>query len=181
MSLIGDIFSIFDEVSCVLQDVEKGVPLLADAKPRSELDYFAKYDPLLSDLMKEHKDACGYRAMSAKQYGKADGMTDMAAIAEDSAWCAVQTRYLELRGDRALMKAVQSEMAADQAAEQKTLKDAAQNKLLQQYRLMQMAGTLRKDSKIESGFEWLLLLLSFMDGVAFFRSGPSYRFNAMAA
>ena len=97
----------------------------------SELDAFAALDPLLGDLQKQYLDLRLSRKKQEKQFGKDSPMAEIAQDAEDSAWCMAQTRYIELRADRQLMKRVQTMLHEhraylDKVAEEKA-KAAARN------------------------------------------------------
>lgn len=76
----------------------------------TELQAFQILDPLLARLHKEYLDAKDHRAKAIKDFGQDDPMTDMAMLVEDSAWCAMQARYMELRADRVLMAKAQTLM-----------------------------------------------------------------------
>lgn len=80
---------------------------------REEIDVFAQYDPLLADLQKQYLDARAVRKRQLESFGAEDPMAEIAADMEDSAWCAMQTRYIELRDERLLMARVQKEMRAE--------------------------------------------------------------------
>ena len=75
--------------------------------PMSELEAFIQMDPLLADLHKEFQDVRRNHRDLLFKNGPDDAMAQMAADLEDSAWCAMQTRLLELRGQRILMRKAQ--------------------------------------------------------------------------
>jgi Asp-tRNA(Asn)/Glu-tRNA(Gln) amidotransferase A subunit family amidase len=77
------------------------------AKPLDELHAFMRLDPLLADLHKQYMDAKDNCAELVREHGADDVMVDVAMDMEDSAWCAMQTRYLEVRAKRDLMEKAQ--------------------------------------------------------------------------
>ncbi len=99
--------SILNDVSKRLDAFqEEEAPVTQDLM--SELDVFARLDPLLGDLQKQYRNAQLTRRQQEKQFGHDSAMADVALEAQDSAWCAMQTRYMEVRKDRSLMHKVQS-------------------------------------------------------------------------
>ena len=60
------------------------------------------------------------RLKAQKQYGSDDGMTELAVLNEDSAWCTMQTRYLELRNNRDSMARAKSVLAKAEYAAKRT-------------------------------------------------------------
>lgn len=86
-------------------------PLKTQKKSKSakldELSAFRCLDPLLDALHCDFMTAKGASAQAVKEFGADSPMAEIACEAEDSAWCAMQTRLLEVRGDRALMRRAQ--------------------------------------------------------------------------
>ncbi len=70
---------------------------LSHEKNLTELDAFIILDDLLASLNKQYLDAKSHRLELSKAYGADDGMTQLAVDMEDSAWCAMQTCFMELR------------------------------------------------------------------------------------
>lgn len=148
----------------------------------TELQAFLTFDPLLASLHKEYLDAKDNRAKAVKDFGADDAMTEMAMLVEDSAWCAMQTRYMELRADRALMAKAQDLMeeerlAATRQREKENAKDA-----LRYYNYLDMIVRMRR--KRESDMNWaalalLLVLNGNLDGFRFYQ--PMHQFNRLAA
>lgn len=80
------------------------------SQPLSELDAFVQIDPLLGNLQKDYLEAKSQRIDLVALYGNDDAMAEVIMDMEDSAWCAMQTRYLELREERELMEKAQRMM-----------------------------------------------------------------------
>lgn len=57
----------------------------------------AAEDPVLASLIKQYLNASRQHKALMKRYGYHDPMADVAADMVDSAWCAIQTRIIELR------------------------------------------------------------------------------------
>lgn len=117
-------------------------PMAAPLNPqpdlREELDLFADMDPLLSDLQKQYLDAKAVRRKQVQAFGANDPMAEIAADMEDSAWCAMQTRYIELRGERLLMARVQKEMRVERRQREYLLKREKERKALLFFQQMQL-------------------------------------------
>lgn len=146
-----------------------------------ELQTFMLLDPLLADLNKEYLDARGSRLQAEKDYGRGDGMADLAAILEDSAWCALQTRYMELRGDRRMMVQVRQMMDEARCEEEKEARKEKEREALQLYEQMRMFAYMREKNQSSSASWWLLLMMLRNPLVPFRDHHASYRFNLLAA
>ena len=84
----------------------------------AEFELFCAADGLLRDLYKQYLEA-KRQYSQVKQGGKAyDAMLDVAEESLDSAWCAVQTRLLELRADGILMQKIQHALIQKELEEQ---------------------------------------------------------------
>lgn len=171
------LISIMNDVSGYLDTVQAPVSVA------SEMDAFIALDPLLASLHKRYLDAKQFRIRAQAEYGADDGMADMAVIAEDSAWCAMQTRYMEVRKDRAMMAQAQKLMAealVEEAAERKREKEKEALKLLE---LMEFYVRLRENAQKNSAYIWLVyLLLCSHRNVTYYT--PNYvaqNFNRLAA
>ncbi|MGB1076999.1 MAG: hypothetical protein ACPG05_01725, partial [Bdellovibrionales bacterium] len=64
-----------------------------------EISIYASLDPILGDLVKQYKDADKYAHELDQTFSNDDPMAEIAHDRKDSAWCAVETRLLELRED----------------------------------------------------------------------------------
>lgn len=147
----------------------------------SELEVFACEDGLLADLQKQFMDAKDHHRRAVKEYGPHDGMTEMAILLEDSAWCAMQTRYMEVRSNRALMKKVQAIMEEQRIAAERAVKAEAEKEALYQYRLMQTLNASDKRKDDEATGLLLFLMMHNQMHMPMFRVPASYSFNRLAA
>lgn len=151
-----------------LQDVMNTVARQLDAMhphpshaPRNiltELEIFASIDPLLGDLQRQYKDARYIRRTQEKMFGPDDPMGDVARDAEDSAWCAMQTRHMEVRADRDMMRqvqAIQHEQREDERRERERVDNRAR---LDTYYQADMMARMKQRTKTPSLFEWLVVL-----------------------
>ena len=88
-------------------------------------------------------------------------MAEVALDMEDSSWCAMQTRYIELRQERELMEKVQRLMrASEEQAELEVEKD--KEKQLDKY--IYWSQTVQKIREMNTPpriFEWAILLSVF--------------------
>jgi hypothetical protein len=165
--------SIMNDVSAHI--VEVAPPVL------TELQAFLLIDPLLVRLHKEYLDAKDTRCKSEKDFGKDDPMTDMALLIEDSAWCAMQTRYMEVRADRNLMAKAQSLMEEERAKEKirKDREKAAEAVRL--YNVMEMLMKIRKKEAAIINWVWAIIFLLDNKAFSFRTYQPSHQFNMLAA
>ena len=147
-----------------------------------EMQAFLYLDPLLSSLNKQYLDAKHNRIAAAKDFGADDGMTEMATLLEDSAWCAMQTRYMELRNDREL-RAQANAMIEESVREEKRLRQKDKDKeALRAYEHMQMAERMRKPRGNNDEGLWLLVLMLSVNGGEWFRPyHATHNFNRLAA
>lgn len=158
-----------------------------NAAPRealSELAAFCRLDPLMAELHKQYIDAKILRAQATCEYGADDGMSDMARINEDSAWCAMQTRYMELRSDRALMAQAQEMVREDEydVALQKRLEE--EREALKIFYLLQLSEQMAEKRKPQEGFLYLIWWFSIagiQSGPEAFQWFPTHQFNRIAA
>ncbi len=182
MGLADNLHEIMNDVSAHL---DRATPSFMPAKHQvlGELEAFLMLDPLLADLHKQFLDAKHNRQQAAKEYGKGDGMTDMAAILEDSAWCAMQTRYMEIRSNRRQMANAQK-LINDSIAEEKRLEKIEREKeALKAFEQMQMFARMKAPKENNNADLWLLMLFLFTPNKQEFFRDPyaSYRFNRLAA
>jgi hypothetical protein len=147
-----------------------------------EFGAFLMLDALLADLQKQYLDAKSNHAKAVKEYGPGEPMTDMAAWMEDSAWCAVQTRYMELRADRVLMAKAQTMVRADQAEGQDKEEKTQKAEALKIAQMMQLYESMRPQRKDNDAAMWWLYFLLFHKPQADFRfHHPAVAFNRLAA
>ena len=131
--------------------------------PLSELEAFMQMDGLLASLNKDYLEAKSQRRELAALYGDEDAMAEVAMDMEDSAWCAMQTRYLELRAERELMERAQRLM---RGVEEKIEEEKAKDKVLEAQQLaysVRVVEQLRaKERRVTIGaFEALFVLMIF--------------------
>lgn len=130
-------------------------------QPLSELDAFIEMDHLLASLHKDYLDAKAHRVELIALYGDNDAMAEVAMDMEDSAWCAMQTRYLELREKREVMERAQRLM---RRAEEKVEQEKAREKAYEAKQFAYYLKTLEKIkemNKTPSILEWAILFLIF--------------------
>lgn len=148
----------------------------------SEMDAFMLLDPLLASLNKEYLDAKHNRLRAEKDYGSGDGMTELAALLEDSAWCAMQTRYMEVRSERAMMAKAQDLMEESRVEELRLAKKERERDALQAFEAMQLFTRMRATREKNYADFWLMLFMLHMDQPVLFRNNyASYPFNRIAA
>lgn len=96
----------------------------ASAQGLSEIEAFMCFDEVLASLNKQYLEAKQQRKELMAIHGADDAMVEVALDMEDSSWCAMQTRYIELRQERELMEKVQRLMrASEETAELQAQKD----------------------------------------------------------
>lgn len=131
----------------------------------SELEAFAALDPLLADLQKQYLNLRLTRSKQEEQFGKDSPMAEVAMEVEDSAWCMAQTRYIELRKDRALMRRVQemliTQRLTKQQAEELKKQTEVHNKAQQLNSFYHAQQTLQRADrrKSKSVFSWIWLFV----------------------
>ncbi len=150
-------------------------------EPMSELEAFAKSDDLLAALRKEYLDVKAIRLKTQKEFGRDDSMVDMAVDVEDSAWCAMQTRYMELRDNQiAAIKAknvIEEERRIQKIAREKL----EQQKALDYYYSLQKIAHIKETAKFDYAlFIWAMIMLDSIRA-EFFRIQNSYKFNVAVA
>lgn len=157
-------------------------PAVAPVCKNDEMAACMQVDPVLASLNKQYVDAKAIRRRSEKEYGADDCMTMIAADMEDSAWCAMQTRYMELRSDKAVMKAAQEKMAeeAERAEHEKALeKEEEQRRTAER---IQMLETIEKRKQADLLFLIVVWYMMMNGRWSVFRyEMPSHSFNRLAA
>lgn len=170
---------VMNAVSRQLDAAAVAAPSLAGM---SELDAFIALDPLLSDLHKQYIDARHTRLQAQKEYGPDDPMTEMAIDMEDSAWCAVQTRHMEIRSQRAKMAEAQKIMEEARVEEAAQAKKQKEKDALERYRQMEFFARMNDKNKFNGADIWLALVFLFnRDWFPFRYEQPTYSFNRCAA
>ena len=139
-------------------------------KPLSEMDALVSQDDLLAHLHKEFLNAKGSFDRLMRENGADDAMTEVAADMMDSAWCAMQTRMMEVRANGAVMAQAQAMMQASMRQMKETQEQQEQKKALALYHKMQMLQHLknvRQAQKIKQEkekvpfFEMVFILMMF--------------------
>lgn len=169
----------------IMRRVSEGLDRCQPAPARAalnEFDAFLILDSLLTDLNKHYLDAKEQRRLAVREFGD-DGMSDMAAILEDSAWCAVQTRYMELRADRLFQKRAQALMEEERAAERKAKEAERDKERLAIYHMVQSAAMMKKNGRDDAVMFWLAVfyLREIQRQETLFREQAHYCFNRLAA
>ena len=181
------LLDIMNEVSARLDHGPSFTPTRS-VRILDEMQAFMLLDPLLADLNKQYVDAKGARLQAEKEYGRGDGMTDMAMMLEDSAWCAMQTRYMEVRANRRLMSQAHNLMDESRREEEERVAEEKTRNALKLIDQMQMMLRIREMSEAQEKRArsradwWLFLMLMVNDKNGLFRySHPTYNFNMLAA
>lgn len=112
--------------------------------PLSELDALVSQDELLAHLQKEFLNAKASYDRLLRENGADDAMTEVAADMVDSAWCAMQTRMMEVRANGAVMARAQSMMQASKNKIQKNIEDKKKKRALELFHKMQMLQYINK-------------------------------------
>ena len=129
--------------------------------PISELEAFIQMDDTLAQLNKDYLEAKVQRLELVALNGADDAMAEVALDMEDSAWCAMQTRYLELREERELMERAQRMMRKIEAEIEKVKlsEQAAEARQVAGYmKVLERIKQMAKEPKI---YELLLLFMIF--------------------
>lgn len=127
----------------------------------SELDAFILMDATLAGLNRQYLEAKSQRKELVKLNGADDPMAEVAMDMEDSNWCAMQTRYLELREDRELMVKAQRMMreSEEKVEQEEVLEKERKSKEMAYYN--RILDKIREQNKVPEIFEWLLVFMLF--------------------
>ncbi len=173
------LLDIMNEVSARL---DRGPVQTTPARILDEMQAFMQLDPLLADLHKQYMDAKGTRIQAEKEFGRGDGMTDMAMMMEDSAWCAMQTRYMEVRNDRRLMAQAQELIEESRLEDEYRRKKEKEREALRIFEMLQLYARMRETQKSFSAGWLVVAILYLAEQPNFFRNHhASYSFNRLAA
>ncbi len=157
-------------------------PAIASVCTNDEMAAFMQVDPVLASLNKQYLDAKSIRRQSEKEYGANDGMTMIAADMEDSAWCAMQTRYMELRGDKAMMKAAKEKMAEEAEREERAKNLEKEEEQRRTAERIQMLETIEKRNQADLLFLLVIWYVMMNERWSVLRYEiPSHSFNRLAA
>ena len=184
MGTNSSLHTVMNDVASMLDGMLSAAPQTQKStrEPKSDMDAFIEIDPLLAQLHKDFIDARHMRIKAQAEYGQDNAMTDMAGYSEDSAWCAMQTRYMELRADRNCMAKAQKMVAEDIIELEREQREEREKENLKLYQQMQVYDRMRERKGVNAAaalFFYLLIALgprSIFDGPQ-----PTYKFNALAA
>lgn len=132
--------------------------------PLSEIDAFMQMDDLLAHLHKEYLESKMHRQQLLAQNGKGDPMAEIAMDMEDSAYCALQTRYIELRQIRDMMAKAQRLMRESvEAIEREKNKEQLQKftNFILFLKMQSSQNEQNRHNNSTGGFEYAILLLIF--------------------
>lgn len=132
---------------------------LRPSNPLSELEAFIQIDPLLASLQKDYLDAKSQRVELVALYGGEDAMVEVIMDMEDSAWCAMQTRFLELHDERELMERAQRLM---RRAEEKIEDEKQREKVYEAKQFSYYLDTLAKIKEMNKPSNILEVALLFL-------------------
>ena len=171
-------------MNAVSSHLEKTAFLPVMASALSELDAFVNLDPLLADLNKQYRDARANCAQAEAEFGADDPMAEMALLVQDSAWCAMQTRYMELRAEREMMARAQELMEEARLEEESRARKNRERDALDKFRNWETVLRLQKEGREKSNGAdiWLAAMFLWLSEKQMFRFyHPTYSFNRLAA
>lgn len=124
-----------------------------------EEDFFIEADGIFASLNRHYLDARARHDDARREHGADSPMADIAADALDSAWCAMQTRLMELRANGDLMRSVQSKMR-EAALEEEREKQAEQDRhALNFFYRIETARVIAERNKTPAIYEWFAILI----------------------
>lgn len=175
-------FALLDVMNEVSARLDRGPVQTRPAQILDEMQAFMLLDPLLADLHKQYMNAKGTRLQAEKEFGPRDGMTDMAVMMEDSAWCAMQTRYMEVRGNRQMMLQAQELIEESRLEDEYRRKREKEREALRTFEMLQLYARMREAQKSFSAGWLIVAILYLAEQPNFFRNHhASYSFNRLAA
>ncbi len=129
----------------------------------SELEAFILLDDTLEALHKQYMDAKAQRKELVALCGRDDAMTVVAIDMEDSCWCAMQTRYIELRAVGKMMAKAQTMMRRREydikEMELRILERDKEKQARDFMNYLKIIEVLKEKNKTPRIFEWLALFL----------------------
>lgn len=131
----------------------------------TEFEVFCAQDPLLRDLNKQFLDAKAYHQKLIQENGQDDPMAEIAADMEDSAWCAVQTRLLELKKEPERVRQVQRIVLESEIAYQECQERLAQKKMKDSMRFfmnMLRFQDQKRQARADSGLVFFVIAMIFL-------------------
>lgn len=153
-------------LSDVLNDLAGGraAALARDIVPVSsvtEESLFIGQDAVLASLNREYLNSRAYHDAARREHGADSPMTDIAADALDSAWCAMQTRLMELRADGGLMRLVQTKLRDAAREAERAQREAQDRGALSLFNRMEAARIAKAHDKSSPVYDWLLVFMIF--------------------
>ncbi len=131
----------------------------APATRRTEADIFMDMDGVLESLDRQYRYAKQQHTAARLEHGADSPMVDIAADMEDSAWCAMQTRLMELRADGSMMRAVQKKMLEEAREEENARQALKDRKALDFFNRMEALRLFKRNNKSSSIYEWLAFVI----------------------
>ncbi|GEM_PF-2375452 len=144
---------------------EKIIPspqyISAATQSLSELEAFAILDETLNDLHKQYLSAKAQRKSLIVTNNTDDPMVSIAIDMEDSLWCAMQARYIELRQKRCLMQRVQKMMRQHQQSlenmQEQAIKREEKQKTQDFINFCELMRTLKERNRSSRILEFLMM------------------------
>ena len=137
----------------------------AAMKSLGELEAFIILDDLLNSLHKQYLDAKAQRKELVALGGQDDAMASVAFDMEDSAWCAMQTRYVELRAERKMMARAQDMMRRHERqieARNRRIEKSYKRKQAHDFvNYLKILEAIKEKNRTPRIFEWLILFIIF--------------------
>jgi len=148
-------------------------PKHGKVNPLSEIDAFMQLDSLLAQLHKQYLEAKVYRQDLIKANGSNDPMSEIAIDMEDSAYCAFQTRYIEMRQIREMMAKAQRLMRESVEEIERDANIEREKQFRNFILLSKMQEKLRLENQ-QGGFGYAILLIMFNLTPMSFSRKPAY-------
>ena len=151
-------------LSDVLNDLAGGrvaslAQAAAPAARRGETDIFMDMDGVLASLDRQYRYAKAQHKAARLAHGADSPMADIAGDMEDSAWCAMQTRLMELRADGAMMRAVQKKLREEAREEDEARRALKDKKALDFFNRMEALRLIKRNNTSSNIYEWLAFVI----------------------
>lgn len=170
-----------NEVSARLDRVPPKQPSVPTQDGLDEMQALMALDPLLASLHKQYLDAKVSRIQAQKEYGAGDGMTEMAAILEDSAWCSMQTRYMEVRADRHLREQANTMVEESRLEIEEAARKKRERETWDYVQAIQTMVRMREEDRRSMAGWWIILMMYFSQAVPMFREHHAmHKFNRLS-
>ena len=139
--------------------------------PLSEVGLYISRDKLLADLYRQYLEAQRNYIISVKRHGTQDAMTEIAQYTADSAYCAMETRLIELRGDpemQAQIERVQRKQRASYESDMRNRQEEYARRGIVQpdslsHKTSQASQICYKEQNKGSNMLWFMFMLSMME------------------